>query len=51
MPLHPKVQEDLLARGYSRRSIARIALGAAAEREVKLLQLNRVAYYSLVTTS
>jgi histidinol-phosphate aminotransferase len=30
MSLHPKVQEELLARGYSRRSIARIALGAAA---------------------
>ena len=28
MSLHPKVQEELLDRGYSRRSIARIALGA-----------------------
>jgi len=30
MSLQPKVQEELLARGYSRRNIARIALGAAA---------------------
>ncbi len=30
MSLHPKVQEELLERGYTRRSIARIALGAAA---------------------
>ena len=30
MSLEPKVQEELLARGYSRRNIARIALGAAA---------------------
>ncbi len=30
MSLHPKVQEELLDRGYSRRSIARIALGATA---------------------
>ena len=30
MSLHPKVEEDLLDRGYSRRSIARIAMGAAA---------------------
>ena len=30
MSLHPKVQEELLERGYSRRSIARIALGATA---------------------
>ena len=30
MPLEPKVQEELLGRGYSRRNIARIALGAAA---------------------
>jgi histidinol-phosphate aminotransferase len=30
MSLQPKVQEELLARGYSRRSIARIALGATA---------------------
>jgi histidinol-phosphate/aromatic aminotransferase/cobyric acid decarboxylase-like protein len=30
MPLQPKIQEELLARGYSRRNIARIALGAAA---------------------
>src|ERR1700749_4799980 len=30
MTLAPKVQEELLARGYSRRNIGRIALGAAA---------------------
>jgi len=30
MSLHPKVKEELLDRGYSRRSIARIALGATA---------------------
>jgi histidinol-phosphate aminotransferase len=30
MSLEPKVQEELLARGYSRRHIGRIALGAAA---------------------
>src|ERR1700749_1102846 len=30
MTLAPKVQEELLARGYSRRHIGRIALGAAA---------------------
>jgi histidinol-phosphate aminotransferase len=30
MSLHPKVQDELLERGYSRRSIARIALGATA---------------------
>jgi histidinol-phosphate aminotransferase len=30
MSLEPKVQEELLARGYSRRNIGRIALGAAA---------------------
>lgn len=30
MSLHPKVKEELLERGYSRRSIARIALGATA---------------------
>jgi histidinol-phosphate aminotransferase len=30
MSLAPKVQEELLARGYSRRHIGRIALGAAA---------------------
>ena len=30
MSLQPKVQEELLARGYSRRNIAQIALGAAA---------------------
>jgi histidinol-phosphate aminotransferase len=30
MSLHPKVQEELLERGYSRRNIARIALGASA---------------------
>jgi histidinol-phosphate aminotransferase len=30
MSLAPKVQEELLARGYSRRNIGRIALGAAA---------------------
>ena len=30
MSLQPKVQEELLARGYSRRNVARIALGAAA---------------------
>ena len=30
MSLEPKIQEELLARGYSRRNIGRIALGAAA---------------------
>jgi len=30
MSLHPKVKEELLERGYSRRNIAQIALGAAA---------------------
>jgi histidinol-phosphate aminotransferase len=30
MSLEPKVQEELLARGYTRRNVARIALGAAA---------------------
>jgi histidinol-phosphate/aromatic aminotransferase/cobyric acid decarboxylase-like protein len=30
MSLQPKVQEELLSRGYSRRNIAQIALGAAA---------------------
>jgi histidinol-phosphate aminotransferase len=30
MSLEPKVKEELLARGYSRRNIAQIALGAAA---------------------
>src|ERR1017187_8982867 len=30
MSLEPKVQEELLSRGFSRRNIARIALGAAA---------------------
>jgi histidinol-phosphate aminotransferase len=30
MSLEPKVQEELLARGYSRRNIGKIALGAAA---------------------
>jgi histidinol-phosphate aminotransferase len=30
MSLQPKVQEELLARGFSRRNIAQIALGAAA---------------------
>ena len=30
MSLKPKVQEELLGRGYTRRNIARIALGAAA---------------------
>jgi histidinol-phosphate aminotransferase len=30
MSLHPKVENELLERGYSRRSIARIAMGAAA---------------------
>jgi len=30
MSLQPKVQDELLSRGYSRRNIARIALGATA---------------------
>ena len=30
MSLHPKVEQELLDRGYSRRSVARIALGASA---------------------
>ena len=30
MSLHPKVEKELLERGYSRRNIGRIALGAAA---------------------
>src|SRR5260370_29697766 len=30
MTLQPKVQDELLSRGYSRRNIARIALGAAS---------------------